>query len=106
MRGLSDDEIKQVQDRFLVCRAELGDDRSAYKESHVSRTTVHKWKEEDTYGFRARYKDACEEYAELLERFLHDHIMALKPGQNILALIFRLKAEKPEKYRELPSRAS
>ena len=106
LKFLTEDEIKSVQDRFLLCRAELGDDRSAYKESHVSRTTVHKWKELDTYGFKARYKDACEEYAELLERFLHDHIMQLKPGQNILALIFRLKAEKPEKYRELPNKAS
>lgn len=106
MTGMTEEEVRDVQDRFLKFRAEIGDDRSAYKESHVSRTTVHGWKENDVYGFRARYKDACEEYSEFLERVLHDHIMALKPGQNILALIFRLKAEKPEKYRELPNRAS
>jgi hypothetical protein len=90
---LSEDEVRDIQEHFLSLLRILGSDTRARKESHIDGDTLRGWKERDTLGFKARYQEAKEEYADLLEGILHEHIMGLKPGQNILGLIFRLKAE-------------
>jgi len=90
---LSDDELYAKQERFLLFFGLLGSSRPAADKSHVDIRTVQKWKVKDTLGFKARYQEAAEEYGDLLEGVLHDHIMGLKPGQDILGLIFRLKAD-------------
>lgn len=104
--GRREREIYRAQERFLTVRAQCGNDARAYQEAHVTWRTVKKWKDEDELGFRERYRAALEEYADLLEDILDQHIKALKPGQNILSIIFALKAVRPEKYRELAHRPS
>jgi hypothetical protein len=89
------------QEAFLRAYSELGTILHAAKAVGVHRVTVNTWQTADLYSFRKRMELAHQDYVENVERLMNDRLNNPQGnrGSDIL-LMFKLKAERPEKYRE------
>jgi hypothetical protein len=89
------------QQAFLKAFGQLGTIRAAARTIGIHRDTVNKWLSADLYSFKKRMADAKEEYREFLEDLIHERLTNPQGnrGSDVL-LMFREKAEWPEKYRE------
>jgi len=72
---------------------------SAASAAGISRECVRLWQQRDALGFASRLDDARQAYLDTLESKLDDLALGLEPGQNALALVVKLNAELPRKYR-------
>lgn len=81
--------------RFLDALREHGTVYAACQASGVPRTTVYRWREDDA-DFAAAWDAAIEDVTDMLER---EAIRRATEGSDTL-MIFLLKANRPEKYRE------
>lgn len=86
---------QQKRDAFLKAYERLGTITHAAKEAGVSRRTVYNWQQADE-DFALAMHDCREQVTEDLER---EAVRRAKDGSDTL-LIFLLKANRPEKYRE------
>jgi hypothetical protein len=89
------------QEAFLKAFGHLGTIRAAARAIGIHRTRVNQWLSADLYSFKKRMDDARQEYREFLEDLTHERLVNPQGnrGSDIL-LMFRKKAEWPEKYRE------
>jgi hypothetical protein len=89
------------QELFLSAYKRLGQQAAAAREVGISISAVERWLAQDIYGFKKRTKLAQAVYVESVEELMDERL--LNPtgnrGSDIL-LMFKLKAEAPEKYRE------
>ena len=97
MRARISDEIKQ---RAVDAYAKCGVLAIVAKEVGVSRTTL--WAESKrNLAFRDALEEARATYCDILESILNKRIMdGSKDKMSGLLLMFKLKAEMPNKYRE------
>lgn len=98
--------LKQIrhydnQTAFLQAYAHFGKLYKAAHETNTSINTVESWQHMDTHGFRSRLHHAHEVYVEYWESVMDSRLETPQGnrGSDIL-LMFKLKAERPEKYRE------
>jgi hypothetical protein len=89
------------QQAFLKAFGQLGTIRAAARTIGIHRSTVNLWLSTDLYSFKKRMNEAKEEYWEYLEDLIHERLSNPQGnrGSDVL-LMFREKAEWPEKYRE------
>jgi hypothetical protein len=89
------------QQAFLKAFGQLGTIRAAARTIGIHRSTVNLWLSTDLYSFKKRMDEAKEEYREYLEDLIHERLSNPQGnrGSDVL-LMFREKAEWPEKYRE------
>ena len=94
-------DLSQKQQLFLDAFRLAGTIRKAAAAARVGRTTVNKWRANNINGFRARFEEATDDFADEIEEMLFERIRAQGPGHNPTLAIFMLKALRPLKYREL-----
>ena len=94
-------ELSDTQTRFLTAFKECGTLRKAAVAAKVGRSTVAKWRADNTNGFRAHFEDALDDFADDLEAQMFTMLKDMKVGHNPTLMIFALKALRPLKYREL-----
>jgi hypothetical protein len=94
-------EVWHRQELFLVAYEKLGKHSSAAKEAGITAWCVDKWIQADRYSIRKRMQLAHQRYVESLEQLMDDRLTnpTGNRGSDVL-LMFKLKAEAPEKYRE------
>jgi hypothetical protein len=94
-------EVWNRQELFLAAYARVGRRSIAAKEAGLSLSCIEKWIGADVYGIRKRMECAHQEYVENLEQLMDDRLTNPQGnrGSDVL-LMFKLKAEAPEKYRE------
>lgn len=94
-------DISSRQKLFLDALRTMGTIRKAAALAHVGRSTVDKWRSDNTNGFRALFDEALDDFADGLEDKMFALLEEMKVGHNPTLLIFALKAARPLKYREL-----
>jgi hypothetical protein len=89
------------QEAFLTAYAQLGTILHAAKAAGISRFTVNKWLSTDLHSFKKRMELAHQDHCDHLERMIDERLANPQGnrGSDIL-LMFKAKAEMPEKYRE------
>jgi hypothetical protein len=89
------------QEAFLLAYAQLGTILHAAKTAGISRFTVNKWLSTDLHSFKKRMELAHQDYCDRIERMIDERLANPQDnrGSDIL-LMFKAKAEMPEKYRE------
>jgi hypothetical protein len=89
------------QELFLSAYEQLGMISKAAHAVNVPVATVEGWQHKDTHGFNKRLEAARQIYVESWEEEMDRRLADPKGnrGSDVL-LMFKLKAEKPEKYRE------
>jgi hypothetical protein len=89
------------QEAFLKAYGELGTILHAARAVGIHRTTVNLWLSSDLYSIKKRMELAHQDYVESVERLMNDRLAnpTGNRGSDVL-LMFKLKAEHPEKYRE------
>jgi hypothetical protein len=89
------------QTHFLEAFAKLGRIGEAAEAVGITRWAVDQWQDKDLYSFRKRMEKAHQGYVESLEGMVDNRLNNPQGnrGSDIL-LMFKLKAERPEKYRE------
>ncbi|MAH45272.1 hypothetical protein CMI37_05560 [Candidatus Pacearchaeota archaeon] len=92
-------KTKANQNAFLAAYIVAGSIKASAEAVRVGRHTVSKWVQNDTYGFRARFNEAQEDFRESLQDMAVDRIKLQKPGDNPVLLITLLNAHWPEKYK-------
>jgi hypothetical protein len=94
-------QVWDRQEQFLQAYVKLGKKTLASKASGIPPGTVDYWHANDTQGFTKRIQQAHQEYVENLEQLMDDRLQNPQGnrGSDVL-LMFKLKAEAPEKYRE------
>jgi hypothetical protein len=94
-------EVWNRQELFLAAYARVGKRSRAAKEAGLSLPCVEKWIGADVYGIRKRMELAHQEYIESLEQLMDDLLENPQGnrGSDVL-LMFKLKAEAPQKYWE------
>lgn len=80
---------------FSICKTKT----TAARAAGIVRETVYDWERNDVFGFAKHLRFAAEVYTDGLEDKLTELALGLKPGQNALAIIAKVNAELPEKYR-------
>ena len=87
--------------RWESAYAETGTVTSACLLSGVGRSAIYDWETNDVFGFRERWNNARESYADSLETLMHSrlHDPSGNRGSDVL-LMFNLKARRPDIYRE------
>jgi hypothetical protein len=89
------------QESFLAAYAKIGKIGQAAAAAEIPPATVESWQYRDTHGIKKRMKEAHQRYIESVEQVMDERL--LNPtgnrGSDVL-LMFKLKAEAPEKYRE------
>ncbi len=93
------DGLLKRQADFLKAYREVGTITHASKIANIDRNTVTKWDKLDYEGFRERFAEAKEEFADSLEQMAFQRIQQQKPTDNPVLLITLLNAHKPDKYR-------
>jgi hypothetical protein len=87
---------------FLAAYEKLGKHSNAAKEAGITSWCVDKWIQADRYSIKKRMQLGHQRYVESLEQVMDER--QLNPtgnrGSDVL-LMFKLKAEAPEKYREV-----
>jgi hypothetical protein len=93
-------QVWNRQELFLAAYARTGKRGKATKAAGLSVWCVEKWIAADVYGIRKRMELAHKEYVESLEQLMDDRLSNPQGnrGSDVL-LMFKLKAETPEKYR-------
>jgi len=89
------------QQQFMAAFAVKGTIAAACRSVTISRDTYYRWFNDDLYGFKARFAAAQLVFRELfLEAKLFELIGAMdgRPGQNVIPLVFALKAHWRDKY--------
>jgi hypothetical protein len=98
---MSDWQVWNRQELFLKAYARIGKIGKAAAATEITVATVESWQRRDTHGIKKRMKLAHQAYVEPLEQLMDERL--LNPtgnrGSDIL-LMFKLKAEASEKYRE------
>ena len=89
------------QQLFLDAIKEVGTLRKAAAAAKISRSTVAKWRADNTDGFRERFNEAMDDFADSLEAKMFELLGEMRVGHNPTLLIFALKALRPLKYRDL-----
>jgi hypothetical protein len=91
--------LKQTQ--FLEAFSQCGRIGEAAQMVGITRWAADRWQNVDLYSFRKRLEQAHQLYVESLEKLADDRLNnpSGNRGSDIL-LMFKMKAEKPEKYRE------
>jgi hypothetical protein len=94
-------EVWNRQELFLAAYARVGRRSIAAKEAGITIWCVDKWIGADVYSIRKRMQQAHQAYVESLEQLMDDRLTNPQGnrGSDVL-LMFKLKAEAPEKYRE------
>lgn len=93
---MSDDtKTQQKKDAFIQAYAELGTITHAARQAGIARKTVYRWQQADE-DFALAMHDCREQVTDTLER---EAIRRATDGSDTL-LIFMLKANRPDKYRE------
>jgi hypothetical protein len=94
-------EVWNRQELFLAAYARLGKHSKAAKEAGITSWCVDKWIQADRYSIRKRMQLAHQVYVENLEQLMDDRLTNPQGnrGSDVL-LMFKLKAEAPQKYRE------
>jgi hypothetical protein len=91
-----------LQELFLAAYAKTGHRGQSAKEAGITIWCVDNWVQTDVYSIKKRMKEAHQRYVESLEELMDERL--LNPtghrGSDVL-LMFKLKAEAPEKYREV-----
>jgi hypothetical protein len=89
------------QERFLRAYATHGKIVRAAEAVGISVSTVEGWQHKDIQGFNKRLELAHDKYVESWEQLMDERLADPKGnrGSDIL-LMFKLKAERPQKYRE------
>jgi hypothetical protein len=91
-----------LQELFLAVYDKTGHRGQSAKEAGITIWCVDNWVQTDVYSIKKRMKEAHQRYVESLEELMDERL--LNPtghrGSDVL-LIFKLKAEAPEKYREV-----
>ena len=99
IKGLSPEDVVARQNYFLRAYAEYGTITSACKAVSIDRKTAHRWVSGDMQGFRDRFQEAREEFADSLEEMAFERLKEQGPRDNPVLLITMLNAHKPNKYR-------
>ena len=94
-------DTAQKQQMFLDALREAGTLRKSAELAHVGRSTVAQWRADNVNGFRARFDEALDDFADKLEAKMFELLGEMRVGHNPTLLIFALKALRPIKYREL-----
>jgi hypothetical protein len=89
------------QELFFQAFSQLGTILHASRVVGIHRTTVNLWLSADLYSFKTRFELAHQDYQEFLEGLIRERLVDPQGnrGSDIL-LMFKAKAEMPEKYRE------
>jgi hypothetical protein len=89
------------QEAFLIAYAQLGTILHGAKAAGLHRNTVNHWIATDLYSFKKRMELAHQDYCDHIERMIDERLANPQGnrGSDIL-LMFKAKAEMPEKYRE------
>jgi hypothetical protein len=89
------------QEAFLQAYAQLGTIRHSAQVVGIYKTTVSHWIHSDLYSFKKRMELAHQDYCDHIERMIDERLANPQGnrGSDIL-LMFKAKAEMPEKYRE------
>jgi hypothetical protein len=89
------------QELFLRAYIALGRIYKAAEAADIPIGTVHSWQGRDTHNFNKRIERARQQYVESLEQLMDDRLQNPQGnrGSDVL-LMFKLKAEAPQKYRE------
>ena len=101
MAAPSSPTVGQKQALFLQAFRDTGTIRKASALAEVGRSTVQRWRTDNVDGFRARFDEALDDFADGLEAKMFEMLAEMKVGHNPTMLIFALKALRPLKYREL-----
>jgi hypothetical protein len=64
----------EQQERFLMQYGQLGNITSAAEASGVARRSHYNWYDTDALGYRARFEEARDRYADGLEQLMHDRL--------------------------------
>ncbi len=89
------------QELFLAQFRECGKIGKAAKSVGLTRWAVDKWQSLDVYGFNGRMKAAHADYCETIEQMIDDRLENPQGNRGSDPLLmFKTKAEMPEKYRE------
>jgi hypothetical protein len=90
-----------TQERFLHAYKQLGKLNRSAEAAQISIHTVEGWQRLDTHGFNKRLEAAHSVYVESWEQEMDNRLAnpSGNRGSDVL-LMFKLKAERPEKYRE------
>jgi len=99
MPGSSAAETRARQDAFISAYSLVGSFRKSCEGIDISRNTVRSWIHTDQQGFKARYREAQEEFREFLQDIAVERVKDQKPNDNPVLLITLLNAHWPEKYR-------
>jgi hypothetical protein len=89
------------QEMFLEAFRKCGKIGKAAKASGLTRWAAYYWQRDDTFSFNKRLEAAHEDYCESWEQGMDERLEDPKGnrGSDILYM-FKMKAEKPGKYRE------
>jgi hypothetical protein len=98
---MSDWQVWNRQELFLKAYARIGKIGKAAAATEIPVATVESWQRRDTHGFKKRMQLAHQAYVESLEQLMDERLSnpTGNRGSDVL-LMFKLKAEAPEKYRE------
>lgn len=90
------------QEQFLKAYAVMGKRLAACEDVGIKVSSMENWVTDNRWEFRKRYALAHEAYVEAWENGMDDRLQhpSGNRGSDILYM-FKLKAEAPEKYREL-----
>lgn len=94
-------QVWNRQELFLAAYVKLGKRGQAAKEVGLSVSCIERWVAEDVWSIKKRANLAHERHVERLEQLMDDRLTnpTGNRGSDVL-LMFKLKAEAPEKYRE------
>ena len=99
VKGRKSEDVIARQNYFLRAYAEYGTITAACKSINIPRKTAHRWVAGDMEGFRDRFQEAREEFADSLEQMAFERLKQQGPRDNPVLLITMLNAHKPNKYR-------
>ena len=97
------------QQRFLSAYAKCGTVLSAAKAAGISRVAHFLWMKQDSLGFRDRFREAKDEFADKIEDAVFSIVLdpvALRSGKFTLLALASLNAHRPEKWRPNQQSAS
>jgi hypothetical protein len=94
-------EVWNRQELFLAAYARVGKRSRAAKEAGITIWCVDNWVRTDVYSITKRMQQAHQQYVESLEQLMDERLRNPQGnrGSDVL-LMFKLKAEAPQKYRE------
>ena len=101
-KGTRPNQVLARQKRFLQAYAAHGTIKAACDASKSSRYAVSMWRHHDAEGFKERFRQAEEEFREMIHDIGLDRIKIQKPNDNPVLLITYLNAHWPEKFRRDP----